>query len=94
VIEHASCVVQNEAVDLTERDDDLERVTERVLGGDQGCDNKAEGAPGELSGVSLALGFSALGISGPFTAVMVSMHSTKGSEVRYRESDRAYSFHS
>lgn len=27
------------------------------------------------------------------TAVIVSMHSTKGSEVRYRESERAYSFH-
>jgi hypothetical protein len=28
------------------------------------------------------------------TAVTVSMHRTKGSEVRYRESERAYSFHS
>ena len=27
------------------------------------------------------------------TAVAVSMHNTKGSEVRYLESERAYSFH-
>lgn len=28
------------------------------------------------------------------TAVMVSMHNTKGSEVKYLESDKLYSFHS
>ena len=32
--------------------------------------------------------------TGKHTAVTVSMHSTKGSEVKYRESESAYSFHS
>jgi hypothetical protein len=49
VIEHACCVVEDQAVDLTYADDDLERVTERMRVCDEECYDEAEWAPCELS---------------------------------------------
>lgn len=79
MVEHASRIVQNAAVDLTGRDDDLERVAQGVRGCDHACDDEAEGAPEELQGGSVVDG---RGGRWRHTAVMVSMQRTKGSEVR------------
>lgn len=48
VIEHAGGVVENEAVDLTHADDDLEGMAQRMRGGDEGCYDEAQRSPGEL----------------------------------------------
>lgn len=92
VIEHAGCVVQDDAVELASADDHLKRVAQWVRDGDEACDDEAEGSPQELCASVDS------GERGErderHTAVMVSMHSTNGSEVKYLESDSAYSFHS
>ena len=48
VIEHASSIVEDQAVDLADADDDLEGVAERVREGDEVGYDEAEGAPCEL----------------------------------------------
>ena len=48
MIEHAGSIVENEAVDLADADDDLERVAERMRGCYEGCYSEAERPPGEL----------------------------------------------
>jgi len=49
VIEHAGCVVENQAVDLAHADDDLEGVAQRVRVCDEEGYDKADRAPCELS---------------------------------------------
>lgn len=49
MIEHAGCVVEDQAVDLAYADDDLEWVAERVRVCDEEGYDEAEGAPCELS---------------------------------------------
>jgi hypothetical protein len=73
LVEQARRVVQHVAVELAERYDDLEGVTERVVDGDERGREKRERAPGGLEGqqASLQDGWAAI------TAVMLSMHSTK-----------------
>jgi hypothetical protein len=90
---------------LADADDDLEGVAEGVRVRDEEREEEADGAPGELV---LSLSVIGLGIMvgewmvekrwekqgrGRQTAVTVSMQRTKGSEVRYLESESAYSFH-
>jgi hypothetical protein len=48
VVEHAGCVVEDQAVDLADADDDLERVSEGVRVCDEEGYDEADGAPGEL----------------------------------------------
>jgi hypothetical protein len=48
VIEHAGCVVEDQAVDLAYTDDDLEWVAERVRICDEEGYNEADGAPRKL----------------------------------------------
>ena len=48
MVEHAGSIVENEAVDLANADDDLEGMAERMGGCYEGCHNKAERSPGEL----------------------------------------------
>lgn len=79
MVEHAGRIVENAAVDLAGRDDDLEGVAQGVRGCDQSGDDEAERAPEELRGVSVA---NDRGGKWRHTAVMVSMQRTKGSEVR------------
>jgi hypothetical protein len=49
VIEHAGCVVENQAVDLAHADDDLEGVAERVRVCDEEGYDETDRAPCELS---------------------------------------------
>ena len=56
MVEHAGGVVENVAVDLARGDDDLQRVAERVRGGDHGGDDEAEGTPAELDARSVLAG--------------------------------------
>ena len=49
MIKHASCVVEDQAVDLANADDDLEGVEEWVRICDEERYNEADGAPCELS---------------------------------------------
>lgn len=79
MVEHAGRVVQNAAVHLASRDDDLEGVAQGVRGCDQAGDDEAEGAPEELRRGSVVNGWN---MKWRHTAVIVSMQSTKGSEVR------------
>jgi hypothetical protein len=51
VIEHACRIVQNIAVQLAERNDGLEGVTERVIGCDEAGGEEGEGTPEGLPGV-------------------------------------------
>jgi hypothetical protein len=49
VIEHAGCVVEDQAIDLAYTDDDLEGVAERVRVCDEEGYDEADRAPCELS---------------------------------------------
>jgi hypothetical protein len=49
MIEHGGCVVENVAVELTEGDDELEGVAERVVVGDETGGDEGKGAPEGLS---------------------------------------------
>jgi hypothetical protein len=48
VVEHARGIVEDKAVDLPNADDDLERMAQSVGSRNEGCNNEAERAPGEL----------------------------------------------
>lgn len=90
MIKHAGCIVKDISVNLTKAHYGLERMSERVLEGDHQRDTERQRTPAKL--------YTALVQIQPRsrapTAVTVSIHNTKGSEVRYRESDQAYSFQS
>ena len=96
VVEHAGGIVQDDTVELAGGDDDLKWVAEWVAGGDHGCNDEAEWSPHELGRRSayVSSGRRSRCQARQLTAVMVSMQSTNGSEVRYLESEKAYSFHS
>lgn len=94
MVEKASRIVKNVAVDLSKRDDGLEWVAQRVLDGDQACDHVGERTPAYLIGHICQLFMNQYGKACRLTAVMDSMQSTNAFCVRYRESERAYSFHS
>lgn len=49
MIEHAGCIVKDQAVDLAYANDNLEWVAERVRVGDEEGYDEAEWAPCELS---------------------------------------------
>ena len=49
MIEHARGIVEDKAVDLPHADDDLERMAQSVGRRNEGCNDEAERAPGELS---------------------------------------------
>jgi hypothetical protein len=50
VVEHGGSVVEDVAVELAERDDELEGVAEGVVVGDEAGANEREGTPEGLSG--------------------------------------------
>lgn len=54
VIEHAGCIVEDQAVDLAYADDDLERVAEGMRVGDEEGHDEAEGSPCELQNSSIS----------------------------------------
>lgn len=97
VVEHARSVVENVAVYLTQGDHSLEGEAHRMLSCDEVCGKVGQRTPADLKCVyQLGSGRMFRGIvcawEGP-TAVTVSIHRTNGSEVRYLESELAYSFH-
>jgi hypothetical protein len=49
VVEQRGCVVQDIAVELTERDNELERVAQRVVNGNEVGSDEGEGSPEGLS---------------------------------------------
>jgi hypothetical protein len=49
MVEHGGCVVKNVAIELAERDDELERVAEGVVVGDETGGDEGEGTPEGLS---------------------------------------------
>jgi hypothetical protein len=49
VVEHGGCIVENVAVELAERDDELEGVAEGVVVGDKTGGDEGEGTPEGLS---------------------------------------------
>lgn len=53
MIEHASCIVEDQSIDLANTDNDLKRVAEGVGGGDEQGDDEAERSPCELWIISL-----------------------------------------
>lgn len=111
MVEQAGGVIENDAVELAVRDDDLEGVAKGVVAGYHVGDYITEGSPEELidlvsrcnGRVGGFLVFKRLRYIGrqlgqarksERTAVIVSMQRTNASCVRYRESERAYSFQS
>lgn len=95
MVEHACGIVEDEPVNLPNANNDLQGMAKSMLSGDEGSDNKAQRPPGELyCGICQFRCFAHCRRGWARTAVTVSMHSTNGSEVRYRESEKAYSFHS
>lgn len=105
----AGAVVQRDAVQVRDADDDAERVPRGAAPDDGHGVGEAEGAPDELRhnarmdqhaeriDAGRTFAFRLWGEKKKktrLTAVMVSMLSMKKSDVRYRESDSAYSFHS
>lgn len=106
MIKHASGIVEDQAVDLSHADDDLQGVAEGVGGGDEGCDDEAEGTPCELFPARESAKTPTKNVKGgvldgktldlerrKLTAVTVSIQSTNGSLVKYLLSLNAYSFH-
>lgn len=53
MIEHAGGIVEDQSVDLTNTNDDLERMTERVRGRDKQGNDEAERSPCKLWVISL-----------------------------------------
>lgn len=49
VVEQTGSVIQDVAVDLTKRDHSLQRVTQRVVGGDHTSNDKGERSPADLT---------------------------------------------
>ena len=94
MVEERGCVVEHIAVELSERDDELSRVSERVVDGDEVGSDEGTGAPEDLEVWIKLRGQTGQITLGQRTAVTVSMQSTKASWVRYRESLSEYSFHS
>lgn len=92
VVEHGGCIVEHIAVELAERDDELEGVAQGMIVGDQAGGDEGAGPPESLQTAVSVMAGSDEGRR--LTAVTVSMQSTKASCVRYRESLRLYSFHS
>lgn len=80
VVEERGSVVQDIAVKLAERDDELGRVAAGVVDGDEVGGEEGTGPPEDLEKSKSAIGFHAG--TGQRTAVTVSMHSTKASWVR------------
>jgi hypothetical protein len=93
VVEHGGRVVEDVAVELAERDDELERVAERVVVGDENSADEGERTPEGLSH-QVSTRCDTRERARRHTAVTVSMQSTKASCVRYLESLKLYSFHS
>ena len=48
MIEHAGGIVKDEAVDLSNRNDNLKRVTKRMLSSNECSNDEAQWAPGKL----------------------------------------------
>ncbi len=48
MIEHAGGIVEDQTVDLTDADDDLKRMAQRMRRGYEGRDKEAKRSPGEL----------------------------------------------
>ena len=96
VVKQARHIVQCIPIQMAHADDDLERMAQGMLGEDQVCHPVAEGAPDKLSTMFSQLPYLAkIHISSKKepTTVTVSIHNTSVSEVIYRESESAYSFH-
>jgi hypothetical protein len=93
LVKQAGRIIQHVAVQMAHAHNDLDWVAQRMPGCGQVCNNKAQWSPQELCGnqrwILLVL-YIVVGL----TTVIVSIHNTNVSEVIYRESDRAYSFHS
>ena len=53
VVEHAGSIVEYKTINLSNRDNDLERVAEGMLSGDECGNNKAQWTPGKLFGACL-----------------------------------------
>lgn len=90
MIKHTGCIVKDVTVNLTEAHHGLQRMSERVLEGYHQRDTERQRTPADLYSTLVRVGARWRAL----TAVTVSIHNTKGSEVRYRESDQAYSFQS
>ena len=95
MIEHAGSVIKNVPIYLTKGDNRLKRITEGMLGRDHQRNAEGQGAPAYLYSQLVSKKHNRLNWAfwWHFTAVTVSMHSTKGSDVKYLESDQEYSFH-
>lgn len=94
MVEHGGGIVKNQSVHLSNANDDLKRVSERVRGSNEVGNEEAHWAPGELLNHQSVQALQVSKGPGTQTAVTVSMQSTNGSEVKYLESESAYSFHS
>jgi hypothetical protein len=80
VVEERGRVVENVTVELAQRDDELQRVAQRVVDGDEVGGEEGEGTPeGLRTSISKLFPADARQIH---TAVTVSMHKTKASWVR------------
>ncbi len=54
MIKHAGGIVQDQAIDLAHADYDLEGMAQRMGGGNEDCNDQAQGTPGKLSISKLA----------------------------------------
>lgn len=106
-LDQARRVVQGDAVQVCHGHDDLKRVAEGRGGHDAHCAEKGERAPEKLFldwEKDTLVGFIFTNMTkknkrgkrepGLRTTVILSTLNMNGSEVRYRESERAYSFQS
>lgn len=95
MVEQTCTVIQYVPIHLAKRDYDLKRMAERMGDEDEVGDEEGERTPCNLahtlaSFTSVRIGNRMVGIR---TAVIVSIHKTKGSCVKYLESEYEYSFH-
>ena len=82
MVEERGGVVQDVAVELAERDDELQRVAERVVDSNQVGGEEGERSPEGLSWISLGAKDQSTSAEARHTAVTVSMHKTNASWVR------------
>ena len=91
VIEHACSVVEDVSIDLTKRDQGLERMSQWMVESYHEGYGEGKWSPTDLHEGPVSMKLS-LNSPKERTAVTVSMHKTNGSAVRYLESAKAYSF--
>ena len=93
LVENTGGIGEYVAIDLPQRYYSLDRIPPRMINGDEVRHSVGQWTPTYLEVFGLAVKVQ-LCVCRRLAAVILSIHSTKGSDVIYRESDSEYSFQS